>query len=147
MICRWLYKRRATRVFGRFIPQQKIYEILDPLTKWESFSYYCLVRSTGYSSRPSCQRSTRCKRFKRRFAMRSVMLQILWGRSAAFATRRRIQLRTIFIGELEPKTDKGPNAFAGDTKSSKNHLSGNATNQGLDDLARSASISLHPNRH
>ena len=24
-------------MFGRFIPQQKIYEILDPLTEWESF--------------------------------------------------------------------------------------------------------------
>lgn len=37
MILRRLYKRRVTRVFGRFIPEQRINEITDSLSEWESF--------------------------------------------------------------------------------------------------------------
>jgi hypothetical protein len=37
MIFRWLYKRRITRLFGRFIPEQGISKIFDPLSEWESF--------------------------------------------------------------------------------------------------------------
>jgi hypothetical protein len=37
MIFRRLYKRSVTRVFGRFIPEQRINEITDSLSEWESF--------------------------------------------------------------------------------------------------------------
>ena len=33
-IFRWLYKRSMTRVFGRFIPDNRI---KDPFSEWESF--------------------------------------------------------------------------------------------------------------
>jgi len=37
MIFRRLYKRSVTQVFGRFIPEQRINEILSGLSEWESF--------------------------------------------------------------------------------------------------------------
>jgi len=37
MIFRRLYKRSVTRVFGRFIPEQRVNEITDRLSEWESF--------------------------------------------------------------------------------------------------------------
>jgi hypothetical protein len=37
MIFRWLYKRRVTRVFGLFVPERAIKEIIDHLSEWESF--------------------------------------------------------------------------------------------------------------
>jgi hypothetical protein len=37
MIFRRLYKRSVTRVFGRLIPEQRINEITDRLSEWESF--------------------------------------------------------------------------------------------------------------
>lgn len=37
MVFRRLYKRRVTRVFGRFIPEQRINELTDRLSEWQSF--------------------------------------------------------------------------------------------------------------
>jgi hypothetical protein len=37
MIFRWLQERRASRVFGRFVPEHTIKEITDRLSEWESF--------------------------------------------------------------------------------------------------------------
>jgi hypothetical protein len=37
MIFRWLHKRRAIRVFGRFVSEHTIKEITDRLSEWESF--------------------------------------------------------------------------------------------------------------
>jgi len=36
MIFRWFYKRRVTRLFGRFIPEHTIEELTDHLSGWES---------------------------------------------------------------------------------------------------------------
>ena len=37
MIFRWLYKRRVTRLFGRFVPEHAIKELTEHLSEWESF--------------------------------------------------------------------------------------------------------------
>jgi len=37
MIFRWLYKRRLTRLFGPFIPEDTMEKIADSFSEWESF--------------------------------------------------------------------------------------------------------------
>jgi len=36
MIFRWLYKRKVTRLFGRFVPESTIKDVTESLSEWES---------------------------------------------------------------------------------------------------------------